>query len=364
MSPLAQRLARRIALDGPLTVAAYMAEALGHPTDGYYMRQDPFGRDGDFITAPEISQMFGELIGLWCVEMWRLMDAPSRFRLVELGPGRGTLMSDALRAARVLPEFHAGAAVHLVETSPVLRDVQRRRLQDESVAIAWHDDLTEVPDDPMIVIANEYFDALPVRQFERRPEGWLERMVGFEEGRFALVLQRQITPHAGLIPEIIARDAPVGAVAEICPAGISAAASIAERIAASGGAALIIDYGHCRHRAVDSLQAVRHHEPHDVLTDPGQADITAHVDFAALAAAVRHGAQAHGPVAQGEFLRRLGIELRAEQLARHATPRQAQDIHAGCKRLIAPSEMGTLFKALAITHPDMAAPPGFDEQSE
>ena len=363
MSPLARLLARRIALQGPISIATYMAEALGHPQHGYYMRRNPFGRDGDFTTAPEISQMFGELIGLWCVEMWRLMDQPDPFRLVELGPGRGTLMADALRADAIRPEFRSAASVHLVETSPALRALQQRQLRDPDADIAWHDDLAQVPDGPVILIANEFFDALPIHQFERRPEGWRERTVSFADGGFALALNPQMTPHTVLIPEALAGSAPIGTVAEIRPAGSAVAAAIAERIAASGGAALIVDYGYCRHGPANTIQAVRDHKAHDFLADPGEADITAHVNFAALAEAAR-AAAIHGPIPQGAFLKRLGIEVRATQLSRCATAAQARDIESACKRLIDPSEMGTLFKVLAIGHPDMATPPGFEQPVE
>ena len=363
MSPLAQILARRIALEGAISIATYMAEALGHPQHGYYMRQDPFGRGGDFTTAPEISQMFGELIGLWCVEMWRLMDAPAPFRLVELGPGRGSLMADALRAAQIRPEFQATATIHMIETSPALRAMQQQRLQQSGADIAWHDDLAQVPAGPMILIANEFFDALPIHQFERRAEGWRERMVSQADDEFTLVLNRHMTPQAVLIPEALTRTAPPGAIAEICPAGVAIAAAIAARIATTGGVALIIDYGHCRHVTARTLQAVRKHARHDFLVDPGDADITAHVDFATLANAA-DAATIHGPVSQGDFLKRLGIEFRAAQLAQRATAAQAGDIDSACKRLIDPSQMGTLFKVLAISDPDMAVPPGFEQPAE
>ena len=363
MSTLTQLLARRIALQGPISIATYMAEALGHPQHGYYMRHDPFGRGGDFITAPEISQMFGELIGLWCVEMWRLMDRPAHFQLVELGPGRGSLMADALRAAQIRPDFRSAASVHLVETSPALRALQQRRLKTSGADITWHDDLAQIPDGPMILIANEFFDALPIHQFERRPEGWRERMVSFADDGFTLALNRHVTPQAVLIPEALTRSAPAGAIAEICPAANSIAAAIADRIATFGGGALIIDYGHCRHSTANTLQAVRNHATHDFLVDPGGADITAHVDFTALADAAR-SVEVHGPITQGDFLRRLGIEVRATQLSQRATAAQARDIDSACKRLIDPLEMGTLFKILAISHPDMAVPPGFEQPVE
>lgn len=358
MSPLARVIAQRIRLQGPIPIAAFMADALGHPEHGYYMKADPLGSRGDFITAPEISQMFGELIGLWCAEVWRLMGQPHLFRMVELGPGRGTLLTDALRAAAVLPGFNAAARLHLVETSPVLRTLQHVALAGWPVT--WHDGFADVPDGPMILIANEFFDALPVHQLERRPEGWRERLVALDGDRFVLATSRSPAPTEILVPQPLRRDAPVGAVAEVSPAGISTMRAIAERIEASGGAALVIDYGHGTHTAGATLQAVRRHQHHDFLTEPGTADLTAHVDFAALADAARPHAVVHGPVAQGALLAGLGIELRAKQLLKRADNAQKQAIETATRRLIDPAEMGTLFKALAVTDRGLATPPGFD----
>ena len=361
-SPLTELLRRRIRMTGPVTVADFMAEALGHPEHGYYMTRDPFGARGDFTTAPEISQMFGELIGLWCAEVWRTTVAPRPVRLVELGPGRGTLMADALRAARMAPDFLAAASVHLVETSPVLAGMQRHALAGHDAQ--WHGSLEEVPDGPALLIANEFFDALPIRQFEQTGEGWRERMVGLDEDgeTFRLGLAPGGTAGEVLIPETVRRTAGKGEIAEVCPAGLSIACAIGERIARHGGAALIVDYGHAVGSAGDTLQALRGHEFHNPLQDPGTADLTAHVDFATLGVAAREGgATTHGPIAQGEFLTRLGIETRATQLLANATPGQVADITAARTRLIDKEQMGYLFKVMAITPPGGTPPPAFEE---
>lgn len=361
---LAHHLARRILVDGPLSVAAFMGEALGHPRFGYYMRQDPFGTAGDFTTAPEISQMFGELVGLWCVDTWARLGGPSPFQLVELGPGRGTLMQDALRAAAVVPAFRQAATVHLVETSPALRALQRERLGD---GIRWHDRLEDVPTGPTLLIANEFFDALPIRQVQKTSHGWFERLVDLdpagteEEPRFRFVLEAFGSSGSRLVPDAL-RDAPDGSVVEVSPASRAVARLIGERLAAAPGAALAIDYGHAAGPAVgDTFQALRKHRFAPVLEAPGEVDLTAHVDFAALAAAARDGgADCFGPVEQGEWLVRLGIRQRAQMLAKSATRRQAQDVAAAQARLIEPDQMGTLFKALAIATPGLGAPAGFE----
>ncbi|MDH5557030.1 MAG: SAM-dependent methyltransferase [Alphaproteobacteria bacterium] len=361
-NPLAEQLRRRIRLTGPVTVADYMADALGHPDHGYYMTRDPLGAAGDFTTAPEISQMFGELIGLWCAEVWRTTLAPRPVRLVELGPGRGTLMADALRAARLAPDFLAAVSVHMVETSPVLTAMQRRSLAGHDAR--WYEALEDVPDGPTLLIANEFFDALPIRQFEMTDAGWRERMVGLDEDgvTFRMGLAPGGSVAETLIPETVRRSASKGDIAEVCPAGQSIIRAIGERITRHGGAALIIDYGHATSAAGDSLQALRGHEFHDPLQDPGTADLTAHVDFAALGTAVREGGAAvYGPIGQGEFLTRLGIETRAEQLIGNATPDQAIDIAAARARLIDKAQMGYLFKVMAIMPPAAAPPPAFEE---
>jgi NADH dehydrogenase [ubiquinone] 1 alpha subcomplex assembly factor 7 len=364
-TPLADLLARRIARAGPISIADFMAEALGHPEHGYYMTRDPLGAAGDFVTAPEVSQMFGELIGLWCAELWRGGGAPKPVRLVELGPGRGTLMADALRAARMMPGFADALSVHLVESSPALEAKQRRTLAGHKVQ--WHRSLDEVPDGPLLLIANEFFDVLPVRQFQYTPDGWRERMVGLADtgAGFRIGLAPGITSAETLIPADVRAAARPGDIAEICPAGISIMDAIARRIARHGGGALIVDYGHAESAPGETLQAVSRHARLDPLEAPGEADLTAHVDFAALArAAGEAGAAAHGPVPQGLFLSRLGIAERAARLGRDATPEQARDIEAACSRLIAAAEMGTLFKALAVVPRDRPAPPGFETMPE
>ena len=365
MNALARILRRRIARQGPITVADYMAAALGHPKYGYYMGKDPFGVRGDFITAPEISQMFGELIGLWCVICWRQMERPKVVHLVELGPGRGTLMGDALRAARAAPEFIDAMRLHLVETSPALRARQKKILG--GYAPRWHARLDRVPDGPLILIANEFFDALPVQQFERTGKGWVERLVHFDavshEFRFTLATEAADAESPLPAPLIHAplRTVPVGAIGEVSPEGRALAAEIGGRIAGSGGVALIVDYGHARNAPGETLQAVKGHQYHDVLADPGAADLTAHVDFEALAAAgAGAGAATYGPVSQGAFLGSLGIDARTESLLESASIEQVEDIRSGLRRLVASSEMGVLFKALCLAHPGQPAPPGFE----
>jgi NADH dehydrogenase [ubiquinone] 1 alpha subcomplex assembly factor 7 len=361
MTPLEAEIRRIIAVDGPMSVAAFMRLCLGHPEHGYYTTRDPFGRGGDFITAPEISQMFGELIGLWAAAAWQAMGAPARVALMELGPGRGTLMADALRAARVVPAFVAALNVHLVETSPVLRRLQQERLAGLGVPVAWHGDIADVPDGPLIVIANEFFDALPVHQAVKAADGWHERMVGVDAGALAFALHPDPIPgFAAIVPGRLA-GAPTGAVYEWRSGDV--VAEIAHRVAGHGGAALTLDYGHRESALGETLQAVGRHAFADPLASPGEVDLTAQVDFAALArTAEGAGARVHGPVAQGEFLRRLGIEARAAALRATATPAQAVDIDDALARLAGTGgdAMGELFKAIAFADPRLDALPGFD----
>ena len=355
MTTLAKLLARRIALSGPISVAEFMAEALGHPVHGYYQRRDPFGSAGDFITAPEVSQMFGEMIGLWCVEVWHAMGSPSPCQLVELGPGRGTLMADALRAARIRPAFGQAARLHLVETSAHLRETQAAVLAPYRPA--WHSAFGEVPPGPLLLIANEFFDAMPVHQFFLGPEGWYERVVSVDGDRLAF---------ASALPgpsfTLLSERQRGGPAAEVSPAALALAGDLARRLASHGGAALIIDYGSSQSLPGESLQAVRQHQPVDPLAEPGAADLSAHVDFAGLIrAAQAAGAAAHGPLPQGEFLLRLGLEARAASLRARATPAQVREIDAARRRLLDAREMGALFKAVALTAPSLPTPPGFAE---
>ncbi len=361
-TPLEAEIRRMIAVDGPISVATFMSLCLSHPAHGYYMTRDPFGRAGDFITAPEISQMFGELIGLWAAAVWQMMGAPAQIALVELGPGRGTLMADALRAARIAPAFAAALAVHLVETSPALQRRQQETLAGAQAPIAWHQDMASVPDGPLIVIANEFFDALPVHQAVKAPGGWHERMVGVgSDGRLAFALHPDPIPgFAALVPAAVA-GAPAGAVYEWRSGDV--AADVARRVAQHGGAALVVDYGHLESAAGETLQAVGRHGFADPLATPGEVDLTAHVDFAALArTAEAAGARVHGPLAQGAFLRRLGIEARAAALRANATASQAGEIDAALARLTSTGRdaMGELFKAIAFADPKLGVLPGFD----
>jgi NADH dehydrogenase [ubiquinone] 1 alpha subcomplex assembly factor 7 len=334
--------------DGPAPerLDRFMARAVA----AYYAGRDPFGRGGDFITAPEISQAFGEVLGLWAAVTWQQMGAPDPVLLVELGPGRGTLMADALRAAAMLPGFRAALRVHLVEASPVLREAQRQRL-GEAVA-AWHADTAALPAGPAILIANEFFDALPIRQFIRRGDAWRERHVA--AGRFV-----ELPAPPGLPAE-----APEGAVLEWAEAGEALAGALAARLRDQGGALLVLDYGPAGPGFGDSLQAMAAHGRADPLAPPGTVDVTAHVPFAALAAAGRAaGAAAHGPLPMGLFLQRLGLAQRAAILARAAGAGrrgQAGQILSGAERLLAPEGMGRLFKALCLCHPRLPTPPGFE----
>jgi SAM-dependent MidA family methyltransferase len=305
----------------------------------YYATHDPFA---DFTTAPEIGQMFGELLGAWAAVIWRLLGSPSPVLLVEAGPGRGTLMADALRVlARVAPAFRAACRVHFIETSARLRAAQAEAVPDA----AWHDDLASVPAGPAIVLANEFLDALPIRQFERRAGAWHERFVA--DGAFVL------RPCADL------GDAPEGAILERNEPALAWITSLSARLVRDGGAALILDYGRAEPGFGDTLQALRAGRPADPLADPGEADLTAHVDFPALAAAATAcGAQCHGPIPQGAFLHALGLRIRTERLAA-ANPHRAAALRDAADRLAAPSRMGKLFKALAVTAPGSPAPPGF-----
>lgn len=353
MTPLARLLAARIAATGPITLAEYMADCLLHPVHGYYATRDPFGAAGDFITAPEISQMFGELLGLCLAQAWLDQGAPPAFALAELGPGRGTLMADALRATRGVPGFHAAAQVVMVEASPTLEAIQRRRLAPLHPAIRWTARVDDLPALPVYLIANEFFDALPIRQFQRGPVGWHERLVGLSGEALCLGLSSPLP-----VPEPRFAADPPGTIVETCPAVPAIMQSLAGRIAAHGGAALVVDYGGWRSKG-DTLQALRRHRPEDPLASPGEADLTAHVDFEALALAAPMLAHT-GLTPQGVLLRSLGIDQRAARLAAGLSS-AAGEIHlAAHRRLTDPAEMGSVFKAIAFHAPGSPPPPGFD----
>lgn len=359
MSGLGPRLAARIASDGPISVHDYMQACLADPEHGYYRDGVPLGASGDFTTAPEISQVFGEMLGLWLADRWQAAGAPARAALVELGPGRGTLMEDALRAtAKALPAFAAAAKLHLVEISRSLRAVQGERLA--RAAPTFHDGFDSVPDDaPLFLVANEFLDALPVRQFVRRGPVWRERVVTLVDGAFAFsdgpAISEPPLSHTQLA------DAPDGAVVEVCPAALDIVVQVARRIAKSGGVALFVDYGTDRSGWGDTLQAVRRHAKVGVFEAPGECDLTAHVDFPRLSAAARAaGVAAFGPATQADFLRRIGIHARLAVLARGAAPHVARTIAEASRRLLDAREMGTLFKVVALQAPAAAAPPGFE----
>jgi len=308
----------------------------------YYATHDPYA---DFTTSPEISQVFGELLGLWAAVVWQSTGSPAPVILAEAGPGRGTLMTDALRAiGRMVPVFAAALRLHLVETSPRLRALQAARLP----GAIWHDGLAALPPGPLLLLANEFLDALPIRQFLRRGPGWTERFVA--DGTFI--------EHPADNP---GRDAADGQVIEICEPARDLVHSLATRLIATGGAALFIDYGPAQSAPGDSLQALRGGKPADPLAEPGASDLTAHVDFAALAAAARAaGATVYGPAPQGPFLARLGLFQRSGVLARSQPPARAAALMEAARRLAEPDRMGRLFKVLALCHPALPPPPGFE----
>ena len=341
MTPLQKIIDEIIASEGPMPIDRYMGLCLGHPTHGYYMTRDPLGEQGDFITAPEISQMFGELVGVWCATAWVAMGKPARFNLVELGPGRGTLMADILKAAKAMPGFREAANIHLVEMSPTLRKIQRDILGGQ---VTWHDAFAGVPEGPTLLVANEFFDAIPIRQFEKRDRIWFERCIGANG--------------MGLMPAALdATQGMNGDVIEFAPQRSGIAQEIGQHLAKNSGAALIIDYGHLETAPGDTLQAMRDHAYVAVTDQPGESDITSHVDFEALGKAlVQGGATAYPAISQRAFLLAMGIEPRAAMLAAKASAEQAEVMRRAVARLIGEEEMGKLFKVMVATSPDLAMP--------
>ena len=349
--PLADRLARQIDAGGPISVAHFMAEANAH----YYTSRDPLGAAGDFITAPEISQMFGELVGLWLADIWMRSGHKANPLYVELGPGRGTLAADALRAMQMAA---LAPKVHFVEISEALRDRQKGNVPHA----VWHDDLDTLPlGGPILAVANEFFDALPVRQMVATPKGWRERVVirarNGQPGCFEPMAG--FRPMDSAVPPSL-RHAPEGAILESSPASATIAYALALRIAKQGGAAIIIDYGYEGPALGDTLQAVRGHKAANPFAGPGESDLTAHVDFTTLGNMARQaGLKVFGPVGQGAWLKALGIDARAAMLAQSA-PERAEEIESARSRLTAEDQMGTLFKAMAFVHPDWASAEGFN----
>ena len=361
-SPLQSEIKKLIKSSGPMPVWRYMKLCLTHPEHGYYISHDPLGREGDFTTSPEVSQMFGELLGLWAASVWRAMGQPSLLRLIELGPGRGTMMADALRALRVLPPLYQALSVHLVEINPVLREKQRTALSGVR-HVAWHDSIDRVPAGPAVILANEYFDVLPIHQVVKRETGWHERTVEIDEdGKLGFGYAAEPTPRFEVLLPPLVRAAPIGAVFEWRPD--TEIMTIATRVRDQGGAALIIDYGHIRSDAGDTFQAIARHSFADPLKNPGFADVTAHVDFQALMRAAEDlGARVHGPVSQGEFLKHLGIETRAVTLMAKASHEVSEDISSALKRLTGGGRggMGSMFKVLAVSDPRLTSLVGLND---
>ena len=358
-APLHAEIRRLIRLAGPMPVSRYMEICLTHPDHGYYITRDPLGRGGDFITAPEVSQMFGEMLGLWAASVWKQMGSPATLRLVELGPGRGTMMMDALRATRIVPDFLEAVRVHLIEINPALRAKQRATLAKSNVPLEWHDRVTDVPAGPCIVLANEFFDALPVRQAIKIEGQWFERCItiGERERLIYTASSEPIPRFDALLPQAL-RDAANGAIFEW--RNDEAMMALASHVRDNGGAALVIDYGHVRSDIGDTFQAIAQHVFADPLTTPGEADLTAHVDFEALAnAAEDMRARVHGPVEQGEFLLHLGIENRALSLMAKAQHDAAENVASGLRRLTSRERdgMGALFKVMGLSAPSLASLP-------
>jgi SAM-dependent MidA family methyltransferase len=360
-SPLERDIRRRIAAAGPMPVSEFMALCLADPQHGYYVTRQPFGAEGDFVTAPEISQIFGELIGLWMIAVWQQMGAPENIRVIELGPGRGTLMKDAMRAAAVAPAFRTAAVLDFVEVSPLLRRQQELATQEIGIPAFWHGAFDEVPAGAAIVIANEFFDALPISQAVKVEGQWHLRTVRMTEGALAFGISDQPIAHfEPTLPELV-RQASDGNIFEW--RADTVALELGRRIMREPGAALVIDYGHVESATGDTFQAVGGHVYADPLTSPGAVDLTAHVDFEALAHAMESmGAKPFGPISQGELLHRLGIDSRAAALKARAPRAKTFEIDTAVARLTGHGRtgMGRLFKAAAYAHPKIGTPPGFE----
>jgi NADH dehydrogenase [ubiquinone] 1 alpha subcomplex assembly factor 7 len=361
ISPLETEIRKLIRIAGPMPIAEYMRLCLTHPQHGYYIKHDPIGAGGDFITAPEISQMFGELIGLWLATVWQQMGAPENVRLIELGPGRGTMMVDALRAAKTVPAFLSAIVLHLVEASPTLQKSQEERLEPLGLPAFWHSTLEDVPGGPCLLIANEFVDALPVRQAVKQDGAWHERVVEVSpEGTLVIGTARDPLPNfEATLPRGL-RLSPDGSIYEWRSDNF--AFGLGRRVR-DNGVALLIDYGHAWYGLGETLQAVSGHEYVNPVTAPGDVDLTAHVDFAALAERAESiGARVHGPVAQSDWLRRLGIDKRAETLKAHAPYGKALEIDQTLSRLTAGGArgMGELCKVIAIGDPKLNPLPGFE----
>ncbi len=373
---LEELIKKRIRTSGAITIADYMSLALTHPEYGYYMQRDPLGKDGDFITSPEISQVFGEIIGVWLAHNWQLLGSPEEVALVELGAGRGTLMADILRATKNISGFHNSISVHLVEVSPTLKQKQWKTLAGKHERIEWHDSIDTLPQLPLLLVANEFFDALPIRQFIKHNDGWHERMIDIVGGELTFTATKSsVIPPISFMPtesilagldEILGdtinykNDDGKKNIIETCEPAIMVIRQISEHIAANKGAALIIDYGYTQGSNGNTLQAIKYHSYHPVLNNIGSADLTAHVDFLALSqAAQSENVNIHGMVPQGAFLMRLGAGERTTSLCKISNHEQQQSLISGLARLADPTEMGELFKVMAITSKQITQADGF-----
>lgn len=356
-TPLGARIRALIEAGGPMSVFDFMGLCLADPEHGYYMQAEPFGADGDFITAPEVSQFFGELVGAWVVQAHAALGSPRPFHLVELGPGRGTLMADMQRVAALRPAFREAAAVHLVETSHRLRAIQRTTLGEAAARAHWHDRIADLPTDaPLLVVANEFFDALPIRQYVRTAQGWRERAVGLGATGALQFVAGTGSLDPGSLPADLA-GATEGAILETQPLANALMEELAGRIARQGGALLAIDYGYARTATGETLQALRAHRHVEVLAEPGRADLTAHVNFEALARAARTGGlRPRALMTQGDFLLRLGLLERAGQVGAGRSPQEQERIRGEVERLAASQEMGELFKVLAVAPHEVVLP--------
>jgi len=357
-SLLLEKLTARIAQDSPISIEDYMAACLGDVEHGYYVTRDPLGVSGDFTTAPEISQVFGDLIGLWCAAAWQQMGELKPIRLIELGPGRGTLMADMLRVARQIPGFREAIDVHLVETSPALRAVQKDTLASDAENTHWHDNLEDIPSGATIIIANEFLDALPIRQFQKADGEWFERCVGLTaDGTLEFCLREKPTDDLRLIPEAIQKNSQNGDLAESCPAANEFVKIIAKRSAKAPTVALFIDYGHVKSGTGETLQAVKGHDYANPLEAPGEADLTAHVDFEELGRSAHDaGLTVHGSMTQGAFLMSLGLKERVARLIAGVSDEASTEIISGAHRLADTSQMGDLFKVMAISSSGISLP--------
>lgn len=357
MTALKDRITAQIKREGPLSVAEYMAVCLFDPTDGFYPTRDPLGSEGDFITAPEVSQIFGELLGLWCVQSWRDMGSPKDIHLIELGPGRGVMMSDMLRAGKLDPNFIQAAKVTLVEASPALEAVQGQTLAGSPCPITWASSLDASPEGPCLIIGNEFLDCLPIRQFIRKGDVWHERIVHIgKDGKLEFAISPAADKSVDLSHFV---NVPDGALVELCSGLAQMADSLQKRFTRNDGRALFIDYGPAKPEIGDTLQAISKHKKVDPLTSPGNADLTARVDFGYLKSkAESEELSVFGPTTQAELLLNLGLAQRQAALSQRF-PDKAEKLAAQTERLVSADQMGELFKAICIQSGGLPLPAGF-----